>query len=220
MILQTAQPSLTMVSKTDAQAAANCYLAEQIDSAFEALSGAFYEQGPLARATWRFFVHSVHGPVGLIHVDAHSGTVISLTEHEIQVCQEKAVVLAARQRGVLPLDEHGYVLSEYARRRANQYLSMDVGMFYCAADGVLIPLARPIWQFSIQVRLPQLGVVAVMGAIDIDARTGEVIPLTNRQIKRIDERTHDRLGATITSLSKQLFERSEAYHLQTQSLLP
>jgi hypothetical protein len=67
---------------------------------------------------------------------------------------------------------------------------MDVSLFYSAMDGVLIPLARPIWQFSIQVRLPRLGVVGIMGTIDVDARTGEVIPLTNKQIKRIDERAH------------------------------
>jgi hypothetical protein len=88
----------------------------------------------------------------------------------------------------LPLNEQGYVLAEYARRQADRYLGMQVSLFYSATDEVFIPLARPLWQFSVQVRLPGLGVIGSMGAIDVDAQTGEVIPLTQPQIKRIRER--------------------------------
>lgn len=41
------------------------------------------------------------------------------------------------------------------------------------------PGERESWPFAIQVRLPRLGVLGRMGTIDIDARTGEVLPLTH-----------------------------------------
>jgi hypothetical protein len=114
--------------------------------------------------------------------------VINLTMDEIRVVREKAAIFAARKQGILPVNAQGYVLGEYARRRANGYLSREVSLFYSATDGIFVPLTQPIWQFSIEVRLPRLGVLGIMGAIDVDAQTGEVIPLTTKQIKRIRER--------------------------------
>ena len=86
------------------------------------------------------------------------------------------------------MNGHGYVLGEYARRQADSYLGTEVSLFYSATKGVFVPLTHPIWQFTLQVRLPRLGILGLMGAIDVDARTGEVLPLTHKQIKRIRER--------------------------------
>jgi hypothetical protein len=89
---------------------------------------------------------------------------------------------------VLPLNTQGYVVAEYARRQADRYLGMQVSLFYSATEGVFIPLARPLWQFLLQVRLPHRGVLGILGTLDVDAQTGEVLPLTHKQIKRIRER--------------------------------
>lgn len=187
-ILDIASPDTVVVSEVDAHRAASAYVARQVDPAFEVVDGAHYYSKPLGRMAWRFFVRCAEGPLYPIQVDSETGAVIPLTSDEIRVVREKAASLAAKKQGVLPLNEQGYVLAEYARRQADRYLGMQVSLFYSATDGVFIPLARPIWQFSIQVRLPGLGVIGSMGAIDVDAQAGEVIPLTQPQIKRIRER--------------------------------
>jgi hypothetical protein len=178
-------PSL---SESEAQRIATAYVATRIDPSFEAVSGALYESKPLERSVWRFIIRSALGPVGIIQVDVRTGNVIPLTENEIRVLQEKAAIFVAKNHGQLPVDEHGFVLGEYARRQADSYLGMGVSLFYSATNGVYIPLERPIWQFAIQVRLPRLGVLGILGTLDVDARTGDVIPLNYRQIKKIRER--------------------------------
>jgi hypothetical protein len=183
-----ASRSVVAVDKTEARRAARAYVAANIDPAFEVVLDSHYHQQHREQAHWRFFIRCAHGPLTTLYVDAETGAVLPLTADEIRVVREKAAILTARQQGILPVDTQGYVISEYARRRANGYLSMEVSLFYSAVDGIFVPLARPIWQFSIEVRLPRLGALGIMGTIDVDAQTGEVIPLTPKQIKRIRER--------------------------------
>ncbi|HMN26648.1 MAG TPA: hypothetical protein PKE45_00730 [Caldilineaceae bacterium] len=180
--------STSTVSRADAQLVASAYVADQVDPAFEVVDGARYYSKPLSREIWRFFVRCAQGPVGVIRVDAQTGAVNPLTTDEIRAMHEKAAIFVARQQGVLAVDTQGYVLAEYARRQADSYLGTEVSLFYSATDGIFVPLVRPIWQFSIQVRLPRLGVLGIMGTLDVDAQSGEVIPLTHKQIKRIRER--------------------------------
>jgi hypothetical protein len=176
------------VQQTDAQRVAHAYVMAHIDPTFEVVDGVKYYSKPLEREIWRFFVRCMHGPVGAIRVDAQTGEVIRLTEDEIRAVREKAAIFVAKQHGVLPVNEHGYVLAEYARRQADSYLGAEVSLFYSTTNGVFVPLASPLWQFAIQVRLPRLGVLGIMGTIDVDARTGKVIPLSHKQIKQIRER--------------------------------
>jgi hypothetical protein len=181
-------PTSLTVSQVDAQRTAIDYVAAHINSAFEVVAGGRYYHKPLGQEIWQFIIRCEHGPLDAIHVNVQSGAIISLTNEQICAIREKAAVLAARKRGVLPVDAQGYVLGEYARRRANAYLSMEVSLFYSAVEGIFVPLAQPIWQFSIEVQLPRLGILGRMGTIDVDAQNGEAIPLTHKQIKRIRER--------------------------------
>jgi hypothetical protein len=187
-VLDVPMTKVSTISQADAQRTASAYVTTNIDPAFEVVDGARYYGKPLGREIWRFFIRCEDGPLYPIYVDSQTGEVIPLTNDEIRVVREKATIFAARKCGVLPLNDHGYVLAEYARRQADSYLGMQVSLFYSATDGVFVPLARPLWQFSIQVRLPRLGVLGIMGAIDVDAQSGEVMPLTHKQIKRIRER--------------------------------
>jgi hypothetical protein len=186
--LEVSTTSAPALSESEAQHIANAYVANCIDPSLEAVSGALYQSKPLGRLVWRFIIRSALGPVGIIQVDVRTGNVIPLTGDEIRVLREKAAIFVAKNHGRLPVDEHGFVLVEYARRQADSYLGMEVSLFYSATNGVYIPLERPIWQFAIQVRLPRLGVLGILGTLDVDARTGDVIPLTHKQIKKIRER--------------------------------
>lgn len=110
-----------------------------------------------------------------------------LTEDEISAIREKAAVFVAKQQGVLPVNQHGYVLAEYRRHKRMAIWAPKSACSTVPQMVYLCPLAQPMWQFTIQVRLPRLGVLGLMGTLDVDAKTGEVIPLTNKQIKRIRE---------------------------------
>ncbi len=85
-----------------------------------------------------------------------------------------------------------------ARRLANGYLSRQVGVAFGAVAGVYIPLTIPVWQFTIEFRLPRLGQLAFMGTIDIDAETGHPLPLSPSEIRKIQ----DRANATIPFLPR------------------
>lgn len=177
--------SLPIVSEADALRAASTYVAAHIDPLFEVVDGAQYYSKPRGQTIWQFIIRCAQGPLDAIAIDAHTGAVIPFTHDEIRVCRERAVIAIAQTQGVLPLDEHGYVLAEYARRKADGYLGMDVSLFCNATNGVLIPLRRPIWQFAIRFGLPRLGELGILGTLDVEAQTGKPIPLTHNQIKRM-----------------------------------
>ena len=180
----------TVVSQVEAQRAASAYVAAHIDQAFEVVAGERYHSQPLGRELWRFFIRSTHSALGAIKVDAQTGEVIALSVDQVRMIRERAVIAEARSQQRLAVDDQGYVLAEYARRKANGYLSMEVSLFCSASDGMFIPLTCPIWQFAIRFGLPGLGDLGILSTLDVDAQTGEPVPLTNKQIKRIQERAN------------------------------
>ncbi len=187
-VLDMPTTRLSMVSLADAQRAANAYVTTHIDPAFEVVSGEHDDSKQMGRAIWRFVVRCPHGPLNSIQVDAQTGKVIPLAADQVRIVRERAVIAEANTRSALPVDAQGYVLSEYARRKANGYLSMDISLFCSASDGVFIPLAHPIWQFAIRFGLPRFGELGILGTLDMDAQTGEPIPLTTEQIERMRAR--------------------------------
>jgi hypothetical protein len=113
-----------------------------------------------------------------------------LTADELRIVQERALIAEAESRGELPVAAQGYVPAEYARRRANGYLTDHLSLHYSATHGTFVPLNRPIWQFAIRFRLPRLNRAESMGTLSVDAQTGEPIPLTTEQLEHIRDRTH------------------------------
>ena len=84
------------------------------------------------------------------------------------------------------------VSPDSARRRVNRYLSTYVSMTTYAADPILnINDKRSCWRLSIHMRLPEIGHVATLGVIDIDAMTCEIIPLSNERIRSIQDQAND-----------------------------
>jgi hypothetical protein len=187
-ILEMPRVDRPAVSQVEAQRAANAYVTAQIDPAFEAVSGAYYDSQRMGKGVWRFIIRCEQGPLSPICVDAQTGNVIALASNEIRVIGEKAAILAARKQGALPVDEQGYVLGEYARRQASGYLDDQISMFYSGADPIFVSTDPPIWQVTIVFKMYDQGPFT-LGMMDVDAKTGEPIPLAAEQIEQIRERT-------------------------------
>jgi hypothetical protein len=159
-----------------------------LDPAFEVVEGTRYYHKLLGREIWQFIIRCAHGPLDAIAVDVRTGMVIPLATDKLRVIHEKAALYAARKRNVLPMDADGYVLGEYARRQVSSYLDEHISLFYEGADPIFVAGEPPVWQVTIIFKQYHLGPFT-LGVMDVDARTGEPLPLTPKQIKRIRERT-------------------------------
>ena len=82
------------------------------------------------------------------------------------------------------------MLQPYAKLKATEWLGENLTLHFSAADGLFVPLEHPLWQFSIRFRLPRIGEIKPLGIIDVDALTGEAMPLTRKQQQTIQERVH------------------------------
>lgn len=89
------------------------------------------------------------------------------------------------------------VAPDFARRRANGYLGSEAAMSMLAHNPRLVVDGQPLWRFDIDLCLPVLGYIATLGAIDVDAMTGAVVPLTSTQLTSLQERA-DALAARFT----------------------
>lgn len=78
-----------------------------------------------------------------------------------------------------------------ARRRANGYLGMNVGLLLGSSDPRLLMGKQPLWKLSVNLHLPTVGYVGQVGTIHVDATTGEVIPLSATTIQQYQDRAHD-----------------------------
>jgi len=77
-----------------------------------------------------------------------------------------------------------------ARRVADKYLTLHVGIAFSATEPVFVPLEQPVWQFTIRFRLPRLGTLAMMGTIDVAAETRKVCVLSKKRIQEIQKRAN------------------------------
>jgi hypothetical protein len=188
-VLEAPIISIQTISEREAYETACRYVAAYIDPAFVVVRDQPRNQTPFQRYTARFFIRCEHGPLSALEVDLQTGQVVALSNQEIRVILEKAVIYAARKQGRLPLNEQGHVLAEYARRRADRYLGDHIGMFFGATDPVFVPTEPPRWQMTVVFKMVDIGPLT-LGTLDVDARTGEPAPLTAKQIKQMQERVH------------------------------
>lgn len=77
-----------------------------------------------------------------------------------------------------------------ARRVADKYLTLHVGIAFSTTEPVFVPLEQPVWQFTIRFRLPRLGTLAMMGTIDVEAETRKVCVLSKKRIQEIQKRAN------------------------------
>ncbi|MFN8441639.1 MAG: hypothetical protein U0175_12750 [Caldilineaceae bacterium] len=100
------------------------------------------------------------------------------------------------QQGVLhfqvPLTQMEIAVSpDSARRKANGYLTRYVSMSLLAGKPMLIMNQRPIWRIPLELQLPELNQIATLGMIEVDAHTREVIPLSAKQIRSIQDQANE-----------------------------
>lgn len=86
------------------------------------------------------------------------------------------------------------VSPETARRRANGYLAMHVALLLGTSDPRLLMGDPLTWKLSVNLHLPSIGYVGQVGTIQINALTGDVIPLSATDIQLYQERAYDLIG--------------------------
>jgi hypothetical protein len=94
--------------------------------------------------------------------------------------REAGPVQAAQARRELARTEDGYVMRYQARILASVWISDRVDLKVGANGGVFLPLTPPVWRFSISFKH-----LEPLGVIDVDAQTGQVAPLTHKQLQAI-----------------------------------
>lgn len=122
--------------------------------------------------------------IGGVSVDAVTSQIEELTHEQIRNMKEAAAVRAAQQRGEMARDESGHILRYHARVQSNAWISNRVDLKVGTTGGIFIPAEPPIWRFSIHLHADgvELGPLDV---IDVHAKTGQVIPLTEQQLELI-----------------------------------
>ncbi len=83
--------------------------------------------------------------------------------------------------------EPGYA-SDQVRRHAQGYLTEHVAMALRPGEPVLVWGDKPVWRIPVWLHLRGHGQVAAVGSLDVDAATGEVIPLSPDQIRGMQDR--------------------------------
>lgn len=194
MSISLAIPTTTppVISEAEAHEVASRYITAEFNSSFELVKGfLLVREDP----HWRFVIRCPHGPLGYLFVGAETGAVVPLSEDEKRVVRERALIAAAESRHERPLVAQGYVPAEYARRRANGYLTEELSLYYSASAGHLVAQGPPMWQFTIRFRRPRRGAAGVVGLLNVDARTGDPLPLSAEQLSQLQDRAHALSGS-------------------------
>ena len=78
-----------------------------------------------------------------------------------------------------------------AKRRVKGYLTAYVAMSFRPGNPVLVWSEQPRWRMKIYLHLRTYGQVALLGEMDVDALTGEVIQLSTKEITQMQERANE-----------------------------
>lgn len=187
-----APPITQTISQVDAQQAADDYLLIHIAAGIETASPILV---PGASPTWRMLVRlrdrEPIATVGTIDVDAQTGQVISLTAEQIEDMRDRFNEHTGEATGIL---------RPTAQITANGYLTNYVSLFAKADRPVFVDGECPVWRATVFLRLRGHGRVSDLGAIDVDAQTGQVIPLTDVQLQTMRKRAQDAVWMTGASM--------------------
>jgi hypothetical protein len=171
------------VCQEDAQCTADAYLQRTVTTGLETASPILV---PGTQPTWRMLVRLCHreptATVGTLDVDAQTGSVIALTEDQVE---------DMRDRHKEHLGEASGIVRPSAQMLANGYLADHVSLFAKADRPVWVAGDRPVWRAPVFLRLRGRGRVCDLGTVEVDAQTGMVVPLTNQQLQAMRKRAHD-----------------------------
>lgn len=77
------------------------------------------------------------------------------------------------------------------RRRANGYLTTYVSITLHATNPTLVLNDQgQVWHMSMDMRLPDFGYISTLNFIDVDAQTRNILPLTEEQIRQIQDKAN------------------------------
>jgi len=83
------------------------------------------------------------------------------------------------------------VKADAARRKANTYLLTNVtNLSYAGHESGLVLGERLVWRFPAMLTLPSYGEIGPIGTIDVDAATGDILPLSPTLISQMQERAN------------------------------
>lgn len=83
------------------------------------------------------------------------------------------------------------VTPEEACRHANDYFAKNMRLSIRADEPMLVLDEHPIWRMSIILQLFGIDHVATVGTIDVDAMTGETVPLSEAAIQAVEDRVEE-----------------------------
>jgi hypothetical protein len=104
------------------------------------------------------------------------------------------LVVQAQFNGEIP------VSPGMACRRASGYLAREVALFLTAGEPTLVLGEPPCWRIPAVLRLRGVGELAAVGVIDVDARTSQVIPLTDKTLQAMRTRAN-KIASLLPNLS-------------------
>lgn len=177
--------STFVVNETEAKRLAGMYVTTQIAPALFVSDRASYHK---AHDTWLLMIRCAESSLHTLEVKAQTGQVVPLTQEQICLVRQRAAIASARSCHTLPYDEDGYVVAEYARQRANEYLDASLSMFYYAADPLFVPGEAPTWQMTILFQMYGVGPLTI-GTMHVNAYTGEPVALPDAELTQIRECT-------------------------------
>jgi len=82
-----------------------------------------------------------------------------------------------------------------ARRKATGWLASEVGNLLLGGEPALVIGDRTLWRVPVLLTSPERGVVGQIGAVDVDAATGEVLS-DDTLIQELTERGHQAARST------------------------
>jgi hypothetical protein len=92
------------------------------------------------------------------------------------------------------------ITAENARRQVNQRIVIELGTGLIAREPELVVAGEQIiWRVPIVLSLPGLGNVGQVGAIDVDAHTGDIIPDARQHQAIVQHAQRLYAGATLST---------------------
>jgi hypothetical protein len=171
------------VNETVAQRAADTYLFTTVAPGIETATPVLVSGD---RSIWRMRVcvcqREPTASVGTIDVDAQTGQVLPLTSEEVEDMRDRLKEHTGKAKGLV---------RPRAQMNANGYLADHVSLSARADRPVFVADDRPVWRATVFLRLRGHGRVCDLGVIDMDAQTGEVVPLSQKQLQAMRKRARD-----------------------------
>lgn len=180
------------MDKLQAQKIANHYLQERL--------GANYcvNNGFVANQAWYFLIKyrtrndSHWSGYGQLIVDVESGSALALSN------EQKADILELTQERLGELDG---VSRLTAIRTMNGYLTEQLSLFAVPERPIYVGDEPPLWRSYIALNVPKKEPLPKIGTISVHVKTGEVIPLTEKQVISIRTQANNAAASCQTPAS-------------------